>query len=404
MYSEAATWVIYGKVGLNEYRRQRKAETDRIRDFKDGDSFHNGERVLETVENLHSRLPEDKRTSDHVTPEVLKMMVEEMLGYFDGRPDAKALWRKCQRIVQKAEDKLKHNSMEQKTPETSRHSGGSPILHGKQRIPQETPPSLWELPPPHRFERQSSRKHTPYNGGKARNQTMPQVVTRERTASPGLMTDFGDADPSETLDDHPYSPRSRRRVSPSERQEQDEYTGVEDQFEARMDNGRQPQPQYGNDIPSPGHIGKQSSVRVRKGTDEQASLDSRKSRSSSSPRASGGKVGRISAGSFSQHSYPETQNATVRLAPAKDDDVVDINTQQTVPVDREKQAPPHPAPPHLSIGEAIQWKARRKNGERNCHLTDEHLLNSLNMRDHVRKLPFILFQLCVAKQALDFHH
>ncbi|RQM04828.1 hypothetical protein DH86_00003915, partial [Scytalidium sp. 3C] len=53
VFSEALIWIRYGYTGVKSYRQERKAETDRIPGFKDGDCFHNGLDVLNTVSKWH---------------------------------------------------------------------------------------------------------------------------------------------------------------------------------------------------------------------------------------------------------------------------------------------------------------------------------------------------------------
>ena len=105
VFSEAASWVVSGIAGLQRYRFQREEETKCLRDFKDGNSFHNGERILKAVESMHINLREDIRSSDHVTDAVWNTMVEEMLDVSD-RPNTRQLLKKSGRILRDAEEKL----------------------------------------------------------------------------------------------------------------------------------------------------------------------------------------------------------------------------------------------------------------------------------------------------------
>src|SRR5271170_755216 len=79
IYSEAAMWIVDGYKGVVDYRRQRMAETDKIPNFKGGDCFHDGERVLKAVLDAHKDIEQRLRRSDYITKDVLDSIVEEML-------------------------------------------------------------------------------------------------------------------------------------------------------------------------------------------------------------------------------------------------------------------------------------------------------------------------------------
>lgn len=85
--SEAATWMIRGLEGLSEYRRSRKAELERL-GRADSDSFHDGLKVLDSVQeqlrNLRELVPQD----DTLTRNVLDA-VDSMLRTSQERPSAK---------------------------------------------------------------------------------------------------------------------------------------------------------------------------------------------------------------------------------------------------------------------------------------------------------------------------
>ncbi|KUJ07011.1 uncharacterized protein LY89DRAFT_375144 [Mollisia scopiformis] len=108
VYSEAAIWLADGYKGLLDYRKQRKAETDRIL-FKGGECFHDGERTLQSVLDAHADIEDRLRRSDYITKDVLDTMVDEML-WEEDRPNAKALARKAEMVSSRARQKLNTNS------------------------------------------------------------------------------------------------------------------------------------------------------------------------------------------------------------------------------------------------------------------------------------------------------
>jgi hypothetical protein len=85
--SEVAAWVILGREGLLDYRRSRKAELERLR-RADSDSFHDGAKVLDSLQDqlrkLHELVPQD----DTLTKNVLDA-VDSMLQTSHERPSAK---------------------------------------------------------------------------------------------------------------------------------------------------------------------------------------------------------------------------------------------------------------------------------------------------------------------------
>ncbi|KAH8815557.1 hypothetical protein F5884DRAFT_182287 [Xylogone sp. PMI_703] len=104
IYSEAAMWVADGYKGLQDYRAERAAETERIF-FKGGDCFHDGERLLQAVHDAHRDIEDRLRRADYITKDVLDSMIEEML-WEEDRPTAKALSRKADIVSARARQRL----------------------------------------------------------------------------------------------------------------------------------------------------------------------------------------------------------------------------------------------------------------------------------------------------------
>ena len=109
VYSEFAMWIVRGMVGLQEYRRRRMNESARLGEFRDGYCFHDGERILVAVNDMLNNLHKSFRACDHVTKSALKMIREMLLDaeQADYRPGAKYLYGKLNKVIQKAETKLR---------------------------------------------------------------------------------------------------------------------------------------------------------------------------------------------------------------------------------------------------------------------------------------------------------
>ena len=80
--SEVATWISMGKPKLREYRRRRKQEILEKSKTDGQDCFHYLSEVLETVAQIHIEIMESRRWNDHITPSVIRQLVNGMI-----RPD-----------------------------------------------------------------------------------------------------------------------------------------------------------------------------------------------------------------------------------------------------------------------------------------------------------------------------
>ena len=147
LFSEAAVWLVYGKGQLLEYRRRRGNETEKIKSFRDGNCFHDGEKVLTIVKEIHKTLPADVRVCDHVTRRIVNMVTDEMLIPWIYRSNALALCHRTQGILRKAEDQLENSGLS---------AGTGSVFRGALQSRPRTPP---EPPPGHRQPRLSD----PYN-------------------------------------------------------------------------------------------------------------------------------------------------------------------------------------------------------------------------------------------------
>jgi hypothetical protein len=175
IYSEAAMWIADGFKGLEDYRKQRMADTDRIL-FKGGDCFHDGERVLPSVVDAHREIEDRLRRSDYITQDVLDSMVEEML-WEEDRPNAKALWRKAEGVLSRARQRLGSNAGD----ELSRHSSGHRSLPPLRSLPPTKPLPVPPRPPPAGL---SSIAEQVNNVEKWRSQVTTSVVSSSQPARP----------------------------------------------------------------------------------------------------------------------------------------------------------------------------------------------------------------------------
>jgi hypothetical protein len=145
IYSEAAMWIADGYKGVVDYRRQRMAETDKIPNFKGGDCFHDGEQVLKAVLDAHKDIELRLRRSDYITKDVLDSMVEEML-WEEDRPGAKALWRKAEGVLSRAQQRLSSNTGEDSS--TRCNNSNRYLTYPLPQSPPQPPPERPRALPP----------------------------------------------------------------------------------------------------------------------------------------------------------------------------------------------------------------------------------------------------------------
>jgi hypothetical protein len=151
IYSEAAMWIADGYKGVIGYRRQRRAATNKILNFKGGDCFHDGEQMLKAVSSAHADIELRLRRSDNITKDVLDSMVMEML-WDEDRPNAKALWRKAEIILSRAQQRLSLNNEEDgftKPDQVPRSSS----------FQRPQPPSVRSVVPPRGLSVDAWREH-----------------------------------------------------------------------------------------------------------------------------------------------------------------------------------------------------------------------------------------------------
>ena len=99
MTSEFAVWVALGYNKVEEYRYQRGLEFF-TRTGESGQCFHDRERVLDAVVEVHKEICHNGGKKDNLTPTVTKDIAEEvMLVDIVARPNANQLYAKYCRIL-----------------------------------------------------------------------------------------------------------------------------------------------------------------------------------------------------------------------------------------------------------------------------------------------------------------
>ncbi|KAK0102819.1 hypothetical protein ONS95_000980 [Cadophora gregata] len=154
IFSEAVRWMAEKKLGVINYRRERKVELAQIHSGGEVDCFHNGTEALETVRRSHQTALNRIRTlqkADFITEKVVDM-IGDMLVETKHRPTAENLWRKQRGIVDAAKKNLRESSKlphllgsdsnlnERIQPRSVTHPVPSPSSNSEPRLPPVLPP------------------------------------------------------------------------------------------------------------------------------------------------------------------------------------------------------------------------------------------------------------------------
>lgn len=353
--------------GLQEYRRQRKARTDEIPDFEDGDCFHDGEALLKFVEQKHASLLDSMRRNDPITEKVLEIMVSEMLGPFDVRGDTKQLLRRSQAIVKQAEERLGIPTQEHHPSRTTQDGKGS--LGSFQPLPQPRHP--WSNRTPSSSQGHSTLEGRTLEYGSWDPRHVPlNPSQRARTIGPG--------NPSGSMEEnHPSTKRSELASRPTNRQSKSDIP--------------QSARRGGEDIGGTPLDDPPSDHRVSY-VGNSIGMDSRDAERQSFPRTpSRNKKDANPIRRDSQHNKPlrispSTSTDNPRLYPTPSSTIA---TPLHTPGHYQTEASSENRLPMLSVDRAIEWKERKKKKGKQAPLPHEELLNELKKRDHVRHNPYI---------------
>ena len=151
IYSEVATWIVHNQDKLEEYRDQRREEVARKlknHDDDDGDMFHDGAKVLDTVIDHHDSLVMARQTDDFITIPIVQRIIPDMMHGPRSRLTAPQASDKMTILLREARENLK-DLHEGRDP---RHAGKDTNLPGAGpssiHIPgrgslQETPSVPW---------------------------------------------------------------------------------------------------------------------------------------------------------------------------------------------------------------------------------------------------------------------
>ncbi len=334
VYSEAACWVVHGKSGLMNYRQQRRIATAQIPEFRDGNCFHDGQRVLEVVDNLPKRLLPDMRRSDHITARVLDM-VREMLEESQARPKAAQLSSRRKRMLGDADNKL-----------TERHAPPStPPNHVDLQFMTTGWASPASMSPGDQGHRWSTGKERPIS---TEGSPVPQGKIKHRATLPVGQT-------------VPASNPGRPRGTSIGNHHPNELSGL---AIALASSGSPTQTNHGH-LGSGGHVRTDSPESIANGHGLDGHYPHHLPSNGNLP-SSAQYRGPRSSGPISSHGPLPTRVDRSRSYP-----------HRTSTGHNERP------PPEWPLSEALDWKKKKKAGDKSAKPPDSTLLNRLNKRDHV---------------------
>jgi len=103
IWSEAVVWFWCLKGGLHHYRRDRRRMTEALPHVKDKGCFHDGEKPLPVVRDMHSWAQEIAPANDTFTSQVISM-INDMFRPDKYRPEARTLVGKTEDLIAEFED------------------------------------------------------------------------------------------------------------------------------------------------------------------------------------------------------------------------------------------------------------------------------------------------------------
>lgn len=412
VFSEAAIWVVRGWDGLLEYRRRRRMETQKIANFRVNDCFHDGNTTFDMVHEMHNNLIQDCGRSDHVTEPALGM-VKDMLEVEDGRPSARALYIKSERILAAAKKELERSA-------GWRFSGGmNVVLNSQSKLDDRprTPPQV-----PNGYHQFHSRHPQGYGTIPAEFPSDPESTAYPKAGNGHPVYNFNP----------PASPgrKNSKRSPPFGRHEDfilmepqtydQAASDDDDQWSASPSSPVSSKNRYAS--PNTSRIHRRSMFNPRKGQNN----DRAGTFPAASPVTDPGMLDRdlafptmnsrqdqvpvASAALFTVDARSTTQR--VQSGQRKDRTSPPIAAQPEAartPLMENPESPsampspaPKPPPPTLSVAVAQKWKDDTKSGIKTS-LPDGYLINNLNRRDHVSQYGRVLhLVLCTDKEPQIF--
>ena len=390
VFSEAAVWARYGWKRVLEYRRQRQVEGKRILQLDGEHVFHDGHDVLEVVQETHEHIKKKARDIDRATVEILPLLNDMLLNEEEPRLNAKQVLHKSRRVI-------KAVRAEFEVPSTKNNARSDDDYgHCSNEDRPKTPPSL---PPGYtRSPTASSRKVIGSRVGTLTSKR-PMSMSSANLFSPSVQsattsrmhhTKAQIGNKQDQHSDSQYGPFRSDSFGlhdlPDPPSPASSYQSSNmDNFSALSINTQDLDQFRGHRRTHRGTMGQ-----IPQRTDSMAA-DKTTLRRSHTEKKPSNYVGRLSEESM-PNSPSEPSSAgrghTLPTPPASSSSNyhsphLPPNSSIVGPAHAKHQQGQEPVRPHLSLGEGLTWKAKKKQGH-HAMLKGEENLTYVNERDHVR--------------------
>ena len=352
---QVTAWVSDGCNKVDEYRRRRRQEF-KEKTSTDGECFHDGSNMLDTVEQIHAETLSNHRRSDHVTPLVLDQLVPKMMIVRGSRLSAQFIFEDSKRMITKAKTRG-----DNRTHKITIHGNDHAAYErGQPKMPPNLPPGHDVGTPddsPYTAQRSHDLGETPSNGYTPNGRPFSPTFQYENSFPRGHQANNRSADFGEP----PLTPTRLGRVSTAPQQSLGSVH--HNLYPLTTPNGSQVEPLYNNRF---NPIVEDDSGKVE--------VDPT--------------VVRRETRNFPLQHHPGSSDSRVRIS-ADDQSTKGLALQSQA---HDGLAASHVDPPHtaskqrrhpvLSIEQGLQWKTDKENG-RYHKLDNEDLLEELKGRDHV---------------------
>lgn len=369
IYSEAARWLKDGHRGILTYQQERQAETSQIHGFRDGDCFHDGEKILPCVRKCHRSSVRNLRAEDYITRPVIDVLVGDMMGNAQARSTAFRLYQRSRQLVTDAKADL-YGARADPEPLTT------PSFHGRPRNRSVTVPTANSRPPP------PPKLPPGYSPMISLHAVQPntEMFTSQygfpnNASPPHISSPVNVASEPEGMDHLPLSPSSLPKPnSPEEMPYQNQKLPPE------MPAILLDEPEDIDPFTNRKHTPRPDSGMTWRPAVPEGAVPSTSpvaSETQKSPPASN--VARYESPS-PPRVYP---GAAVESSPPQRSLSTRYSAAQSEPRPKPLVIQGPPKLPYLSLEEALEWRRKRKGNGRKIPLKDGRYLDRLRDRDHV---------------------
>lgn len=139
--SDVVTWVAEGLKKLQEYRRRRILEVKNKSSVSE-DLFHFDWKRLDTVNEIHDEIMQNRRQNDHITPEIVQRLIKAMIvPDYRERASAQFIVGQSSNILEETREKLGLALRKRNTVPSISHTVSDGVIESrKPKLPPVLPP------------------------------------------------------------------------------------------------------------------------------------------------------------------------------------------------------------------------------------------------------------------------